>query len=164
MPVDQLVRRSARGLPQRYPLRPDTRSALVSFSPPFPQQQHSAVYPPQAQAHEAGDQETGSREQHPVFAHPEDQSRIFPVPAAPSMPPEKSPRLLVILVPHQYPYSARFTTIPAACTSSPKDRGTGNCRGGATPFIFLPDDAEKERTSTVHDSYIGKFPVAVVGD
>ena len=28
----------------------------------------------------------------------------------------------------------------------------------------MPDDTEEERAGTVHDGYVGKFPVAVVGN
>lgn len=143
MPVDQLIRRCARRLPQLNPLRPDAWCSLAAFASLLAQQQHSAVYPPQAQAYKAGGQEAGSRQQHPMFAHPKDQSRIFPVPTAPSMPPEEGPWLFVILVPHKYPDSPRLTTIPAACTSSPQDRGAGDGRGSASSFVFLPDDAEE---------------------
>lgn len=80
------------------------------------------------------------------------------------MPPEESPRLFVIFVPHQYPYSPRFTAIPAACTLPPKDRGAGDRRGSAAALVFLPDDAEEERAGTVHDRNVGEFPVAVVGN
>ena len=79
------------------------------------------------------------------------------------MPPEEGPRLFVILVPHEHPYSPRFSAIPAACTSSAKDRGAGNRRSAAA-LIFLPNDAEKERAGTVHDCYVGEPPVAVVGN
>lgn len=98
-----------------------------------------------------------------MSAHPKDESRIFAVPAAPSMPPEERPWLFVILVPHEHPYSPRFGAIPASCTCSAKDRGAGNGRRAAA-FIFLPDDAEKERAGTVHDCYVGESPVAVVGN
>ena len=80
------------------------------------------------------------------------------------MPPEEGPWLFVIFVRHEHPHPSRFTAIPATCTSSPKDRGAGNRRGSSATFILLPDDAEEERTGTVHDCYVGEFPIAVVGD
>ena len=79
------------------------------------------------------------------------------------MPPEERPWLFVILVSHEHPYSPRFSAIPAACTCSAKDRGAANGRSAAA-FVFLPDDAEKERTGTVHDCDVGESPVAVVGN
>ena len=97
-----------------------------------------------------------------MFAHPKDKARIFPVPTAPSVPPEERPRLFVVLVTHQHPHSPRFTTIPGACTSSPKDRGGGDRRRSAAAFVFLPDDAEEERAGTVHDCYVRKFPIPIV--
>lgn len=79
------------------------------------------------------------------------------------MPPEESPRLFVIFVPHEHPHSSRISAIPAAYTSPAKNRGAGNRRSTAA-FILLPDDAEKERSRTVHDCYVGEFPVAIVGN
>ena len=163
MPVDQLVCLGARRFPEGDPLRPNARGTLAALAPALAQQQYPAVDPPQAQACEAGDQDAGRREQHPVFAHPEDEPRVFAVPTAPPVPPEESPWLFVVLVRHQYPYSPRLTAIPAACTSPSKDRGAGDGRGSPAAFVFLPDDAEEERTGAVHDCDVGKFPVAVVG-
>ena len=48
--------------------------------------------------------------------------------------------------------------------SSPKDGGASNGRGCAAAFIILPDDAEEERAGTVHDCYIRKLPIAIIGD
>ena len=162
VPVSQLISRSTSSLPKRHPLRPATRPILAAFPSPFPQQQYSTVYPPQAQTHEAGNQEARSRQQHPVFPHPKDQSCIFAVPTAPPMPPEESPWLFIILVPHQHSHPPRRTSVPAARISSPKDRGAGNRRGSAAALIFLPDDTEEKRTGTIHDCYVGELPIAVV--
>ena len=78
------------------------------------------------------------------------------------MPPEESPRLFIILVPHQHSHPPRRASVPPARICSPKDRGAGNRRGRATALILLPDDTEEERTGTVHDCNVGEFPIAVV--
>ena len=78
------------------------------------------------------------------------------------MPPEESPRLFIILVPHQHSHPPRRASVPPARICSPKDRGAGNRRGRATALVLLPDDTEEERTGTVHDCYVGEFPIAVV--
>ena len=77
------------------------------------------------------------------------------------MPPEESPRLLIILIPHQHSHPPRRASVPPARICSPKDRGAGN-RRRATALILLPDDTEEQRTGTVHDCYVGEFPIAVV--
>lgn len=94
--------------------------------------------------------------------HPEDESCILPMPAAPTMPSKKRPRLFIILVPHQHPHPCHLAAIPAANTGPSKHRGAAG--GKAPAFIFLPDDGKEEGASAVHDRYIGKFPVAIIGD
>ena len=136
---------------------------LGALAPALAEQQDAAVDPPEAQADDARDQEARGREQHPVFAHPEDQAGVFPVPAAAPVPPEERPWLFVVLVRHQHPYSPCLAAIPAACTCSDNDCGPADGRGGAAAFVLLPDDAEEEGTGAVHDCYVGKFPIAVVG-
>lgn len=124
MPIDELVRRRARRLPQRDPLRPAARCTMCglgALAPALAEQQDAAVDPPEAQADDARDQEARGREQHPVFAHPEDQAGVFTVPAAAPVPPEERPWLFVVLVRHQHPYSPCLAAIPAACTCSDND-------------------------------------------
>ena len=79
------------------------------------------------------------------------------------MPSEERPWLLVIFIPHEYPHSPRFGAVPATCSGTTQDRRAGDRRSTAA-FIFLPDDAEKERAGTVHDCDVGELPVAIVGD
>ena len=78
------------------------------------------------------------------------------------MPPEESPWLFIIFVPHQHSHPPRRTSVPAARISSPKDRGAGNRRGSAAALVFLPDDTEEKRPGTIHDCYVGELPIAVV--
>ena len=84
------------------------------------------------------------------------------MPTTPPMPPEKSPWLLVILIPHQDPHPRFFHPIPPPRASRGPYKTPHLALAAA--FVFLPDDGEEERAGAVHDCYVGEFPVAVVGD
>lgn len=84
------------------------------------------------------------------------------MPATPSMPPEKGPRLFVVLVRHQNPDATHFRPVPPSGVG--RVRGTEYGVGASTAFVFLPDDAEEEGAGAVHDGDVRELPVAVVGD
>lgn len=162
MPVDKLIAR-ARLIslpPEREPLDPSiqTRKRLSPFPPPFTHQQHPAIGPPHAEPDNSCCKEATGRKRHPVSPHPENQSRIPSVPAASSMPPKESPRLFIIFVSHQYPHPPLFRAIPM-----PVGRNTAQHRRGGA-LVFLPDYTQEKRTGAVHDCYVGKLPIAIIGD
>lgn len=76
-------------------------------------------------------------------AQPENKPSVLAVPAVAQMMAEETPRLLVVFVWHEN------------SKSSPVDVG-------ARGHVLFPDDAEEERASTRHDSYVGEAPICVV--
>lgn len=94
--------------------------------------------------------------------HPENKPRITPMPTAPTVPPEESPRLLVVLIPHQHPDPMILRAIPPA-TASRRSKERSDL-ATASALVFLPDDGEKEGAGRIHDCNVGQLPVAVVRD
>jgi len=99
-----------------------------------------------------------------MSAHPKHQSGVLAVPAASPMPPEKRPRLAIILVCHQHSHSSHFRSVPSPGRGCASAEDACNGIAGSAALVFLPDDGEEEGAGTVHDGYVGEFPVAVIRD
>lgn len=82
-----------------------------------------------------------------MVPHPKNQSGVFAMPTAALVMAEKAPGVAIILVLHENSYP-------------PTARSIANilCRG----HVLLPDDAEEQRTGTVHDRDVRELPVFVV--
>lgn len=70
------------------------------------------------------------------------------MPTAALVMAEEAPGMAIVLVLHENPYPSTARPVANILT-----------RG----HVFLPDDAEKQGTGTVHDGDVGELPVFVVG-
>ena len=74
--------------------------------------------------------------------YPEDELRIFAVPATTTMVREEAPRMAVEHVRHQHPHAFMLS--------------------GRLPDVLLPDHAETQRPGGIHDGDVRQSPVAIV--
>ena len=95
-------------------------------------------------------------------AHPEDQSCILAVPAASAMPPEKRPRLSVILVWHEHPHPAHVRSVPSSPSGRTGTKDACHRITALSALVFLPDDGKKQGARAVHDGNVGQLPIAIV--
>ena len=69
------------------------------------------------------------------------------MPAVPHVMAEKTPRMTVVLVLHEYANSTTCRTITSV---------------GAGCHVSFPDDRQEERAGTVHDCYVRERPITIV--
>ena len=87
------------------------------------------------------------------------------------MPFEECPRLLIILICHEYSHSAGIAPIPStqsfrnacAATDNITNLGAKLCHVPPPPFlVFLPYNGQEEGPGRIHHGNVWEFPVPIV--
>ena len=114
---------------------------------PLPEHHQLSPDPPDREAHDARSQEAQHGQHEPMLAHPEDESRVVPMPTTADKGIKEAPWMLMVVVSHQ-------NADAPACGAV-----TNVFTGG---HVFFPKHGEEERAGRIHDGYVRKAPVAVV--